>query len=380
MLKITLTLVYLLASCAVVRLHPSRPLLTQCEQLDTGNGDIDLVCFVDNGQFLDYNEIRAFTQSRSDKRKFNVSINCASGGVLHLPWPFSAVNVVSLQVTGCETVGFISEMFEQYPHPNEIKQVSVTDITHRITIKELFDTFRTHDSVPSEFDCGLNGAIVQVFKNIKYKFPPPSGTIEELRMLEELMSRNTMEKLLSHNSICRFPYLQYLEESGHSSLSSLRFKLMEATGLYPELRYYVLRNNSLISVPNEFRNLALRFLPKLEVLDFSDNEITELDFQFSFSRNTVKPLVVNLRNNKVRSLRSNLVDNLLEQGNIVLDIRGNPLVCSCELFRYADFLLAQGVSGSVADLANFTCTHEDNGKQEVHRVSETAFRKTLCNV
>ena len=370
---------YLMASCVLVSLHPSGPLLSQCTQSDSGTDRIDLACTVGSGQFLDYNDIRAFTRARPDTKKFNVGIDCSGGGVIHLPWPFSAINVVSLQVSGCETVGYISEMFDQYPHSNELKNVLLADVKHMITIKELYETFQSHDAVPKDFDCGLKGAVVQVFKNTQYKFPPPTGSVEEMIMLEELMSKNTLEKLLSHNSICRYPYLQYLEESGNTALSSLRFKLMEATSLYPELRYYVLKNNTLPSVPVEFRNLAAGFLPKLEILDLSRNDIRNLDFAFNVQRDAIKPLLINLQNNKIQVLRKILVDSLIQKRNVILDVRRNPLVCTCDLYKYAEFLLSLPVNYEATDLANFSCTYEQGMKREVHHISEPSLRTALCN-
>lgn len=379
MSNFVIKLTCLLTWSCLVQLHPSRPLLPLCIESATRTEEIDLRCTVTSGQFLDYNDVRAFTQGRSDKRKFNVSIDCKDGAVIHLPWPFSAVNVISLQVDGCETVGFISEMFDTYPHANELKHVSVVDVTHRITIKELYESIHVHDTIPRDYDCGMNGTVVEVFRNTRYKFPPPSGSIEELMMLEELISKNTLEKLLSHTSVCMFPYLQYLEESGKRSLSSVRFKLMEANSLYPELTYYVLRNNSLPTVPKEFRNLAIGFLPKLQVLDLSNNDITSLDFDVNSFRNPVKPLVVILRNNKVRYVGKALVDSLLRSGSVVLDLRDNPLVCSCELFRYADHLLSlQGNMDAKDAYSGLTCMHENRGTQETHRVTETSLRHKLC--
>lgn len=378
MLQLNVVLATLLLSAVLIKGHPARPLLSQCAQAVANNNNVHLHCSLENGQFLDYNEIRAFTQGRSDK--FNVSIDCAQGAVIHLPWPFSAMNVISLQVRGCETVGFISEMFDPYPLANELKHVSLIDIKHRITIKELYESFYMHDSVPVEYECGLRNVAVQVFRNIQYKFPPPSGTMEELIMLEELMSKNTMEKLLSHNSVCRFPYLQYLEESGHTSFSSVRFKLMEATSLYPELKYYVSRNNSLPTIPKEFTQLTVGFLPKLEVLDFSDNNIKELNFTFHTRAQQSSPLIVHLRNNKIQYVGAKLVDSLMKNKNVIMDIRDNPLVCTCDLYRYVEYLLTStnNVSGMNDAYTTFTCLFDKDGIQELHSSTDTAFATKLC--
>ncbi|KAH3768907.1 hypothetical protein DPMN_170124 [Dreissena polymorpha] len=226
MLKALITLGTLMF-CERAFSNPARPLLPECvEQRSKGN-DVDLICNIANNQYLDYDNIRLFTQSLNNGGKFNVTITCQTGGLVRMPWPFNAKNVVSIQISGCETVGYMSEALLDHQFPTELKYVSVVDVTHRIMFKELYDIMMNLDQLTFNYDCGPNQAFTLIFRNEQYSFPPFGGSMEEKAMVEQLASNGSIQSLLSHNRVCTYPNLNYLEESGMTSLSSLHFKIIE---------------------------------------------------------------------------------------------------------------------------------------------------------
>ncbi|KAH3768927.1 hypothetical protein DPMN_170145 [Dreissena polymorpha] len=358
--------------------HPARPLLPECVERGSKGNDVDLICNIANNQYLDYDNIRLFTQNLNNGGKFNVTITCQTGGLVRMPWPFNAKNVVSIQISGCETVGYMSEALLDSQFPKELKYVSVVDVTHRIMLKELYDIMINLERLTADYECGQIQAFVQIYKNVQYSFPPPSNSLEEIAMLEQLMGTDIIQSLLSRARVCTFPNLNYLEESGKTSLSSFHFKIIESNALYPELKSLKFTNNSLHKVPEELRNLNIHFMPKLSYLDLSDNDITKPDFTFS-GRDRL-PLLVNLQRNKIQVIDSASLNLLTAYLNIVFDIRANPLRCSCELIKYGEHLLNRVASKAAKDVyQELRCSFQNGLVEEQRLISDRGIKERICN-
>lgn len=339
--------------------------------------DILLHCIVFSDQCLDFDDIRAFTVSRPEAEKFNVSINCYNGGRIRLPWPFFSKNVVSLHVRDCTTEGFLSERSQQQIYPNELKEVLLSNIKHKVNMKDFYDSVINIHSVSKDFECGHTGATVLIFRNIEHLFPPATGGVDELIMIEKLYSAFTVGEFLSHNAICMYPKLRYLEESGSSSFSALHLKIMESSQ-YPRLRVYSLRNNSLHTVPVELENMTFSFLPNLSVLDLSENDISSINFVFS-GQNTNKVLI-NLRRNVLRQISAKQLKEIVDSNDVILDIRENPLDCTCELYLYGEYLLTMKTSAIATAIYKETkCQKQENGILNNHFLFEKDFGTALCS-
>ncbi|XP_053402632.1 uncharacterized protein LOC128557968 [Mercenaria mercenaria] len=378
MVKILCTILLTVFHISSVILHPARPNLPLCTEEKGKGREIQLHCIVFSGQFLDFDEIRAFTSSRHESEKFNVSINCFSGGKIRLPWPFFAKNVVSLHVRDCVNEGFLSERSQPQIYPNELQQVLLSNIKNKIEMIELHNAIRNIKNMSKDYDCGHTNASVMILRNMAYVFPPFTGTVSELILMEELMSSITVKELMLHNSDCRYEKLRYLEESGSRSFSAFHMKLME-NSQYPRLGVYSLRNNSLASVPPELENMRSSFLPKLSVLDLSDNQITATNF--AFSKQSKNKLLINLRRNLIRTIGKNQLNQILNSKGVIFDIRENPLDCSCELFLYGDYL--SGMPASTIAYAVYketTCQYEHDGALQRHFLSDRMLRNVICSV
>lgn len=368
------TLITILLTPAVLT-HPARPTLPLCTEENVKGGENKLQCIVYADQFLDFDEIRTFTAARNEK--FNTSINCYNGGKIRLPWPFFAKNLVTLHISDCVIEGFLSEKLVPQVYPNELKQVLLSNLKIKVTVKELYDSLLHLTSMSKDFDCGHTNAVVSISRNIEYVFPPLSGSLDEMILMEELMSSLTLKKFLSHNTVCRYEKLRSLEESGSRSFSRFHMKLMESSQ-YPNLEIYALRNNSLTSVPVELENLRSSFLPKISIIDLSDNNIGGINFKFS-RQNKIK-LLINLRRNLLRLVSSSQLNEILSTGNVILDVRENPLDCSCELFSYGEYLFSMSESAIARDIyREVTCRYEENGTVSQHFLSDKVLHRALCS-
>lgn len=355
--------------------HPARPHLPLCTEEKKFGEETRLQCIVFASQFLDYNDIRTFTALHANTEKFNVSIHCYSGGVVRLPWPFFANNIVSLKVSGCITEGLLSERATPSVYPNEIRRVEMTNIKHNVTWKEFYDSIINLKAFPQEFNCGHTEANVQIFRNIDYIFPPPG--LEEMKIIDELLSANTLKDFLSDSTICSYPKLTYLEESGSRSFSAFHMKFVEANK-YPKLEAYILRNNSLNSIPQELQNIQNGFAPRLSLLDLADNEIQTVNILLGEPGKT--QLVINLQRNFIRTISKQLIAELQKSTTTILDLRANPLECSCELFAYGKYLLKLSQNALAQEIyRELMCSKIENGIAQQFHIDESGVSSAPCH-
>lgn len=199
-----------------------------------------------------------------------------------------------------------------------------------------------------------------------------------MNLMEALMSSLTLKELLTHNVMCRYKKLKYLEESGSTSFSRYHMKLME-TSQYPELETYSLRNNSFTSVPAELENLKSSFLPKLSVLDLSDNNIDRTNFKFL--KQSKRKILIDLKRNALRMVSKTQLSEIMNAGGVIVDIRENPLDCTCELFEYGEYLLTLHGHAIASDIYKETlCQYEQNGTLTKHMLNDRVLHLTLCSV
>lgn len=156
-------------------------------------------------------------------------------------------------------------------------------------------------------------------------------------------------------------------------------KLME-TGQYPELETYSLRNNSFTSVPAELENLKSSFLPKLSVLDLSDNNIDRTNFKFL--KQSKRKILVDLKRNALRIISKKQLGEIVNAGGgVIVDIRENPLDCTCELFKYGEYLLTLHGDTIASDIYKETlCQYEQNGTLTKHMLNDRELHLNLCSV
>ncbi|KAL4235017.1 hypothetical protein ACF0H5_006655 [Mactra antiquata] len=357
--------------------HPARPSLPLCEKTIKNKNEHELWCLVADGQHLNYDEIRTYTKPLPKNVKVNVTINCINDGIIRLPWPLYASNVVSLHVSGCINEGLLSERTVNHGQRNELRQVVFENIRHRVTISELHDSIVNLQNMSTDYACGPSNTVVQIYKNIQYLFPKSSGSLNDLILLEELMSESTVDRLTQPQTICRYPHLRLLENSGSRSFSNFHLKTME-TNQYPKLRQYSLWNNSLPRLPAEIASLQIDFLPSLTYLDLSRNELTSADFDLR-GKLVKHKLLINLQNNMIRELNSRVVTDIAKTKGVILDLRNNDqLQCSCDLFSYGDYLISLKSNSARAVYKGITCEHNEQGTIISHSLHDIAFRNELC--
>ena len=348
--------------------------LTPCKEIIETFNRRTLECDVGVGQYLDYRDVRIYTSTASGS-SYNVTITC-NGGRIYLPWPFRASHVTILEVRNCGTDGFLAEYSDARAVATELEELSFENLRTKLEVKDLFAAVSSFKNMSKKSECGQVNTRKQRYVNIEYEFGFDMTSSTDIMMFEQLLSTDALKRdFLRSGGNCIFPNLEFFEESGSRSVSSVHFKLMESS-LYPKLKEYIAKNNSLSRVPKELRNLNLLFLPNIEKLDLSYNSISELNFVFPALPG--KQLHVNLRGNLIKQLDSATVNMLQRSDGIVFDLRDNPLACTCSLAKYGKYLLAQYTKGSLVTYHGMRCWSMRNGQRKKHYLWEPLFKSKFC--
>lgn len=152
------------------------------------------------------------------------------------------------------------------------------------------------------------------------------------------------------------PYRLERVDLSHNLIPVLTFDITFGT---KKIKHLNLSGNTI----NDIRKFVLGNLSSLEVLDLSNNKLTNLndpDAPFNLPENVTELYLqnneifkldyikitklknikeINLANNQLMHLNKTLIDAI--KLNVSVNFEGNPLVCNCELQSLKHFLLAQ---------------------------------------
>ena len=295
----------------------------------------EIKCMVGQNQALDYRTIR--DRIVKENKKFSVSINCTSGGLVGLPWPMKAKNVVEITVIGCKIDGFLSEMTVQHTAADELRSLLLSDVSIEIPLSDLYHLSVHPDKITRDADCGQLTLESITFRNIHFQL---EMTTEERqgRGNEMLHFGGHNDKLHPHTTTCVYSKLEYLEETASRVMGHYYLRLIPDHSEFPRLEVYNVSNNNLDHVPHELRHLVSKKFPLLKRIDLSNNALSAFEFVVP-EKSNVK--MVDLQNNQISSLPPITVKKLKRIGTIFVDLRRNPLICSCTLSPLRRYLQLQ---------------------------------------
>lgn len=175
----------------------------------------------------------------------------------------------------------------------------------------------------------------------------------------QLNLRNNKISFITRKMFPENPWIPYRLERvdlSHNLIPVLTFDITFGT---KKIKHLNLSGNTI----NDIRKFVIGNLSALEVLDLSDNKLTNLndpDAPFDLPENVTELYLqnneifkldyrkitklknikeINLANNQLMHLNKTLIDAI--KSNVSVHFEGNPLVCNCELQSLKHFLLAQ---------------------------------------
>ena len=353
--------------------------LKLCDIIIQKDKTSEIKCTVGQNQALDYRTIR--NRVAKENKTFSVTINCNNGGLVGLPWPMKAENIVELSVTGCVIDDFLTEMTVEHTTADALKSLILSDVSIEIPLRDVYHLSLNPNKITRDADCGQLSLESITFRNIHF----------ELEMLPEdrhghgnemLHYGGHHEKLHPHTINCVYSNLKYLEETASRVMGHYHLKLIPDHSEFPKLEVYNVSNNNLDHVPHELRQLVSKKFPLLKRIDLSNNALSAFEFivpeknSKAFSVKTV-----DLQNNRISTLPSKTVKKLKQIGTIFIDLRRNPLKCSCALSPLRKYLQLQYENANDVNqrkqVSDITCTRTAKmpGKQREVSLLDPNFDK-----
>ncbi|XP_045193559.2 uncharacterized protein LOC123549494 [Mercenaria mercenaria] len=334
---VMLLCIYNIFALSVAKPSPNSGRLVMCDLRRESNLGNLMQCNVNKGHFLDYRDIRNWSEKAHDK-KYSVRINCA-GGIIYLPWPFKAKNIISLEVYRCKVLGFLSEMTVKQHIADELKTVILSDITVEIPFREMILLRDRINQVPKSTDCGQLTMEKLILKDIHYDL---KMTPEERDGVQQAsFAGNAGHNSVKQQDPCIYKSLKYIDESGSRKSGQYHLKLIPEHSKFPALEVYNMSGNEMGHVPNAFRHLHSGKFPALRHIDFSNNFLRTFEFDLPTDPKTCRLEIVDLRNNHINAIPSAITQRLKNIGNILVDVRHNPLKCGCRLAPFRQYLESQ---------------------------------------
>lgn len=380
--KIVLMLLWIYGSLNVVMSLSTKEFgrLAMCKlHIDKVKGSI-VQCNVNKGQILDYKDLRSWSLTQQN-RKYAVKITC-DGGFVYLPWPFKAMNVISLEVYKCNVLGFLSELTVKLNIPDELKTLVLSDISVEIPFQEMLHLRQRIDQVPKSTDCGQLTMEKLVLKRMHYDLIISPEERDGLRKAN--LADNAAHSSKNHKEPCVYKHLKYVDESGSRKYGQYHLKLIPEYSKFPALEVYNMSGNDMDHVPSTFKHLHSGKFPALRHIDFSNNFLRKFEFDFPKDPKECRLEIVDLHNNQISSVPSKVTQQLKNIGNIFVDLRNNPLRCSCNLAPFRQYLESQFHRTNDSEKRNIVtdtkCMNGSilKGKRNEISVMNAKFEKT-CN-
>lgn len=337
-----------------------------------------LECKLNRGQELNYKDIREWA-ANEQKGKFIVRVVCDKGTV-YLPWPFKASNVIGLEIYGCSVRGFLSEMTMKHAIKDELKLLILSKVNIDIPFKDMLELKSKLDRIPWETDCGQMTLEKLIIKDVHYDL---KMTPEERDGMRQISIGNMEPGHHETHMPCIYKELKYIDESGSRKSGQYHLKLVPEDSKFPKLEIYNMSRNDLSHVPNAFRNLHSDKFPSLRQLDFSNNFLRSFEFEFPKDLKSCHLEKVDVRNNLITHIPAETAIQLTSIGSVLIDLRNNPLRCTCRLDPLRQYLISIYKKSSDINvrqlLYDITCKNDSAHARQSSNISimDDVF-KTKC--
>ncbi|KAK7114343.1 hypothetical protein V1264_000418 [Littorina saxatilis] len=140
---------------------------------------------------------------------------------------------------------------------------------------------------------------------------------------------------------CVYEHLEILDESLTVPLDRKHFEYLVKNTEYPKLRVLNYSHTNLGEVPKEVREWRVYFNNSpMELVDLSHNSITKVgnipDYNNTHGNVTT---TLNLQFNQIAKISFQMFEAWSQQPDFVVDIRSNPIDCSCDMLDLKDLMV-----------------------------------------
>ncbi|BFZ12915.1 hypothetical protein BsWGS_15954 [Bradybaena similaris] len=367
---------------------------------------VDINCRIEKSQRNQWklNDFRDWTVSNKINNEttplnrtviYKMTVTCANGANISLPWPMRVPGLVELRVFYCHVLDSYKNMYDVVD-AMMANEMAILEIRHSIWIRNLTSFVRDSDEVlniTSHFDCGQDSSLETMImsnnsiiirnlddKNIGManvndvefgsfdngkllKNSDDTSSTRPVRPGSRLFKDHTCDhhitelepssaatakeaqldsikhliKMMKTRTKCTYKRLKLIDESISPLTSVYHFDLMMLGSEYPVLENMNYSYSGLKVLPKQLIEWRIYF-PKLKTLDVSHNCISEVKFPHypSFSNDSV--VKFDLRHNDISVINMDLLKSWAEVENFFIDIRDNPINCGCEMASMLPYL------------------------------------------
>lgn len=287
-------------------------------------------CLIDknHSNVWDFAKIRRWIESSDFEFKFDV--RCLEAAEIGLQWPVKASNILHVTVKHC-TIGGIFMDYGNTAVDNLPDHLQVLELRHSavmIRITDLMHLITNFMNLTEDYNCGNDKTLKRlVYKNITYTFDEGLG--DSINDKEAMSSANNMianTRTVDHR--CTFNNLELLDQSISKTKSRYFMSLQIELSTFPKLVTYNISDTGMTDISKEFKTWW-RFFPKLQIVDLSNNLISEIDLDHTATLWEDYNMTINLTNNNITVLSSADLELLASISNVYVDIRNNPINCVC---------------------------------------------------
>ncbi|KAL4235018.1 hypothetical protein ACF0H5_006656 [Mactra antiquata] len=251
--------------------------------------------------------------------------------------------------------------------PDELRALILKNLSIELSISEMINLRNNINNVERNTDCGQMTLEKLVLNDIHYDLkmtPEERDSMQRGAFIGNSPGGHENQNLKA----CVYNHLTYIDESGSRKNRQHYLKLIPEYSVFPVLEVYNMSNNDLDHIPEAFRNLHSGKFPSLRRIDFSHNLLDAFEFDFPNDPRTCKLEEVNLSYNSIIHISPRVTRQLKAVGKIMVDLRENPLRCSCGMVLFRQYL--EGLYRTTSDIekrkrvSEITCHNRSvvNGK------------------
>lgn len=356
--------------------------------------ELDLYCSIRKDQKWGISDFRTWLSEHFRNSSVNLNdigvnlyLNCHDSAAISLNRPIKVKGLRKLIIEGCTTLKYMVYDLsdDMYKEEDKLEVFEIVNSVHKIHVRELITLYEKEidQKINSMYPCEHNRNLARfVERNVSEDlFGQRDLTSSEVEKLQE----NFQHSLYVRNT-CEYSRLVYYEQSNSRQSSKNTFnaiKYMMNNSKFPVLRVFNFTNLGLTDIPSAFykRDWWIYF-KHLETLDFSNNRISTMDFEYSpfISKRTIH---VNLRNNSFKIFTEEDIEKLKSFYPNTVDFRGNAFVCICEnkaLFSFIENNDNFGLKSSYEYLRNLKCADDKNKMKRLIDISISEICSTANQV
>ncbi|KAK6185375.1 hypothetical protein SNE40_007625 [Patella caerulea] len=320
----------------------------------TKEQNYSVICNVDNNGVFEFTTFRNWSKLMPNSSTISLSVICAGGGVIKLPWPFLSLNLEFLSVSGCRVQGFFSEMFDSEiieSTPMKLEHVEIVDTNIEIDVEETMQISVNFSEISAEYECGPINVRTYIWRNVSMSIVGEMPLPDHSYDYDDSLETARQEAVRANNDpkyICHYKSTETYEQSNTNGISPFELSMLVGNSYFPNLKVLNYTDTGHKDIPNELVDWRKEF-PKLEKLDLSHNRLSRFHFK-DVGYGTTPTGYINLQYNNIQSLSETEIVSLSLLESALIDIRNNPFNCECNEITYFNQFLLQNDGPAAAGL------------------------------